>query len=569
MTAPGPKPPGAGCSAWSLAPEQAKMQRRPVRPATKPASSVPASDASNAEIRRPRKPKAPLQPGRRRPARPYHATDVSYGSHATNGRPPRIAPVAPPPAPPDPAAAEEARERRSMERFLSLLEKNPRRGTALDRVYGYHVERGTLDAFIKSLPRPPRQEPQRRHRLADPRPARIPARPGRRRRHRPPPGRDHPARRSPALLTISARPSSWSASPNRPPPPSNAHSSASPPATTCSRSSRPWAASTSAPRRTTRPSRSGTASKPSSPTTRASRSRSPRRSPRRTSPPPALPRFEALAKKATDPFRQVQLAMQAADLKVRLGRSDEALHDFEAMLGKLRPDSWLHREVRRKIEEVFLRNDDQAGLVAYYEQWTKKEPEDVEALVRLGRTLAGMGRAAEAQAWYEKADQARPQPPRPAAGPDLPARPGPEVRRGRRAVRGPRPGRAQQPRHAPRLGRPGPARHHQARSPSARPPRPPSGASCSMPSPTTRSPPPRSPTCCARPSWSTRPWPSTARPPSWPRPTPSITNTSANTSTSSSGPTRPRPPGPRSPTGPTGTPRTWPGWPRSWPASAT
>ena len=51
---------------------------------------------------------------------------------------------------PDPVAAEEAREQRAMERFLSLLEKNPRRGTALDRVYGYHVERGSLDAFIKS-----------------------------------------------------------------------------------------------------------------------------------------------------------------------------------------------------------------------------------------------------------------------------------------------------------------------------------------------------------------------------------------------------------------------------------
>ena len=52
--------------------------------------------------------------------------------------------------PADPAAPEEARERRAMERFLSLLEKNPRRGTALDRVYGYHVERGTLDELIKS-----------------------------------------------------------------------------------------------------------------------------------------------------------------------------------------------------------------------------------------------------------------------------------------------------------------------------------------------------------------------------------------------------------------------------------
>ena len=38
----------------------------------------------------------------------------------------------------------------AQERFLSLLEKNPRRGTALDRVYGYHVERGSLDVFIKS-----------------------------------------------------------------------------------------------------------------------------------------------------------------------------------------------------------------------------------------------------------------------------------------------------------------------------------------------------------------------------------------------------------------------------------
>ncbi len=117
----------------------------------------------------------------------------------------------------------------------------------------------------------------------------------------------------------------------------------------------------------------------------------------------ALPRYEALAKKVTDPFRQVQLAMKAAELKVRLGRGEEALKDFEGMLAKLRPDSWLYKEVRRKIEEVFLRNDDQAGLVAYYERWTRKETEDIDAMVRLGRTLAGMGRVAEAQVWYEKA----------------------------------------------------------------------------------------------------------------------------------------------------------------------
>ena len=45
-------------------------------------------------------------------------------------------------------SAEESRERVAMERFLSLLEKQPRFGTALDKVYAYHIERGTLDDFL-------------------------------------------------------------------------------------------------------------------------------------------------------------------------------------------------------------------------------------------------------------------------------------------------------------------------------------------------------------------------------------------------------------------------------------
>ena len=49
------------------------------------------------------------------------------------------------------ASADEERERKIIERFVGILEKNPRRGTALDRVYGYHVERGTLDQLIGEL----------------------------------------------------------------------------------------------------------------------------------------------------------------------------------------------------------------------------------------------------------------------------------------------------------------------------------------------------------------------------------------------------------------------------------
>src|SRR5438552_3588164 len=46
------------------------------------------------------------------------------------------------------ADAEEEKDRAVMERFRRVLENNPRRGTALDRIYGYHVERGTLDQLV-------------------------------------------------------------------------------------------------------------------------------------------------------------------------------------------------------------------------------------------------------------------------------------------------------------------------------------------------------------------------------------------------------------------------------------
>ena len=305
-------------------------------------------------------------------------------------------------APADPAAAEEAREQRSMERFLSLLEKNPRRGTALDRVYGYHVERGTLDAFIRTYQDRVAKDPgdgvswlilgllefQRGQDAA--------AVTALRRAETTRAGDPLPAYYLGQALVLVGQPEEAAAAFER--------------------------ALERKPARTDlldifqalgrvyqRTQKNDHALQvwnrlealfPDDPRVQEQIASA---LAEESQPALALPRFEALARKATDPFRQVQLAMQAADLKVKLGQTDQALHDFETMLGKLRPDSWLHREVRRKIEEVFLRNDDQPGLVSYYERWTKKEPEDVEALIRLGRTLAGMGRAAEAQPWFEKA----------------------------------------------------------------------------------------------------------------------------------------------------------------------
>jgi hypothetical protein len=41
-----------------------------------------------------------------------------------------------------------ARQQTVMERYLTVLEKNPRKSTALDKLYGFHVENGSLESLV-------------------------------------------------------------------------------------------------------------------------------------------------------------------------------------------------------------------------------------------------------------------------------------------------------------------------------------------------------------------------------------------------------------------------------------
>ena len=117
----------------------------------------------------------------------------------------------------------------------------------------------------------------------------------------------------------------------------------------------------------------------------------------------AAVRFAELSKLHRDPYQKTQNAIKAADLKLQLGRRDEALRDFEEQLQTLDSDSWLARDIRRRIDQVFLRNNDQAGLVSYYEIWLQNHPDDLEIMASLGRVLALQGRGLDAQNWYRKA----------------------------------------------------------------------------------------------------------------------------------------------------------------------
>lgn len=117
----------------------------------------------------------------------------------------------------------------------------------------------------------------------------------------------------------------------------------------------------------------------------------------------AIAKYDELAKQHRDPSQRTQHAITAANLKLQLGRQDEALHDFESQLQTLDPESWLARDVRQRIQQVFLLNNDQVGLVRYYETWLKNHPDDLNVMASLGHALTLQGRMSDALEWYRKA----------------------------------------------------------------------------------------------------------------------------------------------------------------------
>jgi tetratricopeptide (TPR) repeat protein len=297
---------------------------------------------------------------------------------------------------------EEERERKVAQRFLEILEKHPKRGTALDRVYGYHVERGTLDDFLKTYQ------------------ARVANAPN-----------DGAAwmvlgllesQRGRDAAAVAAFQKAEALRPDDPLPSYYLGQSlvlvgqpdAAVPAFERALERQPARAELleifqALGRVHQRAQRFDEALKvwdrlekllPDDLRVQEQIAAALAEEGQNQE---ALKRVEALGQKVKDAYRKVQTKLDATDLKVRLGRVSEALGDLEALLGQLNPESWMYRDVRRRIEEVFLRTDDQAGLAKYYEEWIKKNTEDVDAMTRLGRTLALQGRAAEARVWFDKA----------------------------------------------------------------------------------------------------------------------------------------------------------------------
>ena len=311
------------------------------------------------------------------------------------------------PASPAPESPEVAKERRTAERFLTLLERNPRPGTALDRAYAFFAERGELAALADRL---------RERTQADPSDAAAPAILGL-----------IESRRGNDAEAVAAFELAAERAPDDPNPRARL-AEAYVLAGTPERAAEAYeAALAREPSRRDLPellsglgrvlTRSGQDERADAvwdrliekfPGDDAVREQIAAVLEAEGDLDGALARYEALADETTDEYRRVTYGLKAGSLKVRTGQTEEAVETFEALLANLNPDSWLYREVRGGIERAFLRTDDLAGLTAYYEGWVEANPEDVAAMARLGELLDRQRRTAEARAWFEKAVKAAP-----------------------------------------------------------------------------------------------------------------------------------------------------------------
>ena len=127
----------------------------------------------------------------------------------------------------------------------------------------------------------------------------------------------------------------------------------------------------------------------------------------------ALPIYENLIALTRDPLRRMEVRMQLARLKKRLGEPQQALNELEQLATQVKPQSWLHASLLEQIEQLTQELHGVEGLVAYYERTLLNRPDDVSSMLRLAKILSTQSRIDDAQKWIAKAIEASPTQPEP------------------------------------------------------------------------------------------------------------------------------------------------------------
>ncbi|QDV83935.1 tetratricopeptide repeat protein [Planctomycetes bacterium TBK1r] len=107
---------------------------------------------------------------------------------------------------------------------------------------------------------------------------------------------------------------------------------------------------------------------------------------------PALDHYRRLAGQAKTAETRVGYQIKVADLTARIGQTQQARDQLQLILDRLRPGSWLHSDVRSRLERSYLSAGDTDALADYYRHQAERFPDDVTLPIRLAEILAGSGR---------------------------------------------------------------------------------------------------------------------------------------------------------------------------------
>lgn len=122
----------------------------------------------------------------------------------------------------------------------------------------------------------------------------------------------------------------------------------------------------------------------------------------------ALLRYQSLQATSNDPYKRIEFGTKAGELLLKLDRRKDGIDQFRQLLTQLKPGSWQADGIRDRIEEAFLKHNDQAGLIDYLQQQIDQRPDDLNAMARLASSLSATGDSAAAVEWLQRAVQKAP-----------------------------------------------------------------------------------------------------------------------------------------------------------------
>ncbi|MCX6864647.1 MAG: hypothetical protein NTV46_00250, partial [Verrucomicrobia bacterium] len=109
-----------------------------------------------------------------------------------------------------------------------------------------------------------------------------------------------------------------------------------------------------------------------------------------------------LTDKTADPYQKALRRMRVAEILAQAGKKNDAVAAYREVFAVAAESSWLEREVLARVNALFSREDDAAGLRGFYAQLRETYPRRVVVKKEAARSLLVSGEGDEAVAMFRE-----------------------------------------------------------------------------------------------------------------------------------------------------------------------